>query len=88
MCSAYTHVFADTLRSIAVIVAAGVDKVVNGVTPEEADAAAAVVVSILIVLSLIPLCSGLASSVSELRAIQREEEAETTFQQRRDEQIS
>jgi Co/Zn/Cd efflux system component len=79
MCSAYTHVFADTLRSIAVIVAAGIAEVVDSVTPEEADAAAAVVVSILVLLSLIPLFHGLVQSVSELRAIRREEESETMF---------
>jgi Co/Zn/Cd efflux system component len=79
MCSAYTHVFADTLRSIAVIVASGVADVVDGVTPEEADAAAAVVVSILVLLSMVPLFHGLVQSVSELRAILSEEESEKMF---------
>jgi hypothetical protein len=79
MCSAYTHVFADTLRSIAVIVASGVADVVDGVTPEEADAAAAVVVSILVLLSMVPLFHGLVQSVSELRAILFEEESEKMF---------
>lgn len=79
MCSAYTHVFADTLRSIAVIVASGIADVVDGVTPEEADAAAAVVVSILVLLSMVPLFHGLVQSASELRAILREEESEKLF---------
>jgi Co/Zn/Cd efflux system component len=79
MCSAYTHVFADTLRSIAVVVAAGLAEVVDGITSEEADAAAAVTVSILIVLSLIPLLHGLSMSVSELRAIQAEERDEKLY---------
>jgi Co/Zn/Cd efflux system component len=79
MCSAYTHVFADTVRSVAVIVAAVVADVVPDVTPEEADAAAAVVVSVLILLSLIPLAQGLARSVSELRAILAEERSESMF---------
>ena len=79
MCSAYTHVFADTLRSIAVIVASVIADVVDSVTPEEADAAAAVVVSILVLLSMVPLFHGLVQSVSELRAILREEESEKAF---------
>lgn len=76
MCSAYTHVFADTLRSIAVIVAVITAEVFPLVTPEEADAAAAVVVSAVIVLSLLPLFQGLLTSMSELRAIQAEERNE------------
>jgi Co/Zn/Cd efflux system component len=79
MCSAYTHVFADTLRSIAVVVAAGLAEVVDGITSEEADAAAAVTVSILIILSLMPLLHGLWMSVSELRAIQAEERDEKLY---------
>ena len=75
MCSAYTHVFADTLRSIAVIVAAAIAFTVPGITPEEADATAAVIVSILILLSLMPLLQGLAQSVKEYRAILKEEKA-------------
>ena len=55
MCSAYTHVFADTLRSLAVILASLSAEVIDGITPEEADASAAIIVSILIVLSLVPL---------------------------------
>jgi Co/Zn/Cd efflux system component len=73
------HVFADTLRSIAVIVAAVVAKLVDEVTPEEADAAAAVVVSVLILLSLIPLFHGMIQTSSELRAIRAEESSESMF---------
>ena len=76
MCSAYTHVFADTLRSIAVIVAAVLAELWPGVTPEEADATAAVVVSGLILLSLLPLLQGLWRSVVELRGILAEERSE------------
>lgn len=82
MCSAYTHVFADTLRSIAVIVAAGLAEVLPAVTPEEADATAAVVVSVLILLSLVPLTRGLWSSVAELRAILAAERSESAFKKR------
>jgi Co/Zn/Cd efflux system component len=76
MCSAYTHVVADTLRSIAVIIASALAEFVPDVTPEEADATAAVVVSFLILLSLLPLLHGLARSVTELRMILAEEETE------------
>lgn len=79
MCSAYTHVFADTLRSIAVIIAAVLAEVLPAVTPEEADATAAVVVSFLILLSLVPLLQGLWRSLAELRAIMAEERSERMF---------
>jgi hypothetical protein len=57
-----------------VIVAAAIAELVEIVTSEEADAAAAVVVSILIVLSLIPLFSGLLQTFSTLRKIRDEEQ--------------
>mmetsp|Transcript_6123 Transcript_6123/g.11606 ORF Transcript_6123/g.11606 Transcript_6123/m.11606 type:complete len:418 (-) Transcript_6123:229-1482(-) len=69
MCSAYTHVFADTLRSTAVIIASIVAIFVESVTPEEADATAAVVVSIIIFVSLIPLFRGLLNTLSKLRKV-------------------
>jgi len=67
MCSAYTHVFADTLRSTAVIIATMLADFVPAITPEEADASAAVVVSALILLSLVPLARGMMHTVRELR---------------------
>jgi Co/Zn/Cd efflux system component len=73
MCSAFTHVFADTLRSCAVILAALIAILVDGVTPEVADAVAAVVVAFLILLSLIPLIYGMAQNFSKLRQIQLDE---------------
>lgn len=79
MCSAYTHVFADTLRSIAVVIASCIAELVDGVTPEEADATAAIIVSFLILLSLIPLFHGLVSTFSELRMIRAEERSERMF---------
>jgi hypothetical protein len=57
-----------------VIVAATIAELVDVVTSEEADAAAAVVVSVLIVLSLIPLFSGLLQTCSTLRKIRDEEQ--------------
>ena len=77
MCSAYTHVFADTLRSIAVIIAAIIAEVVPSITPEVADSTAAILVSILILLSLYPLVQGLISSCQELHAIYKEEQIES-----------
>lgn len=72
MCSAYTHVFADTIRSLTVIVASVTAEVSKLVTPEEADAAAAVIVSAIILLSLVPLFSGLIRTWRELRSITAE----------------
>jgi Co/Zn/Cd efflux system component len=72
MCSAYTHVFADTLRSLAIILAAGIALTVHSVKPEVADASAAVVVSGLILVSLVPLVRGLTRTASELCAIAAE----------------
>jgi Co/Zn/Cd efflux system component len=72
MCSAYTHVFADTLRSIAVIIASIIAEVSEVVTPEVADATAAVIVSAIILLSLVPLFSGLIRTWRELRSIASE----------------
>lgn len=72
MCSAYTHVFADTIRSLTVIVASVTAQVSKLVTPEEADAAAAVIVSAIILLSLVPLFSGLIRTWRELRSITAE----------------
>jgi Co/Zn/Cd efflux system component len=73
MCSAYTHVFADTLRSIAVLIASALAMIVPDVTSEEADATAAVCVSVLIFLSLIPLFQGLRKSATELQSILAQE---------------
>ena len=75
-CSAYTHVFADTIRSIAVLIAAILGECVNSITPEAADAAATVVVSAVILIALIPLVSGLKRTFKQLKAIWREESLE------------
>ena len=61
------------MRSIAVLVAASLSELIEGITPEEADASAAVVVSGLILLSLVPLLKGLVQSYSELSLIKAEE---------------
>jgi Co/Zn/Cd efflux system component len=77
MCSAYTHVFADTLRGVAVLAAAGIAKVVPNVTPEIADATAAIVVSIVIAFTIMPLLHGLVKRVIELRLLVLEERAKS-----------
>jgi Co/Zn/Cd efflux system component len=69
------HVFADTLRSIAVIIASVIAEVVDSVTPEVADATAAVIVSVIILASLLPLFRGLFRTWGELRSITQEEHA-------------
>jgi hypothetical protein len=63
------HVFADTLRSTAVIIASVAAETVESVTPKSADATAALIVSILIALSLIPLISGLVRTIGSLRDV-------------------
>lgn len=75
MCSAYTHVFADTLRSIAVVIASTIAVYVESLTPEVADSAAAVFVSFIILASLLPLFRGLCRTWGELRSITLEEQA-------------
>jgi len=74
MCSAYTHVFADTLRSIAVISASIISETVDSVTSEVADLSAAVIVSLIIMISLKPLFRGIISAWCELRSLHVEEQ--------------
>jgi len=76
MCSAFTHIFADMLRSIAVIVAAVVAKAAPSVSPEIADGSAAIVVYLLILVSIVPLVRGLCQLVPEYRTILAQERAE------------
>ena len=77
-------VLADTLRSIALIVAAVVAQLApQAVTPTEADSAAAIIVSTIILVSLVPLLRGLTRRLVELRRICREERLEARDSQRR-----
>ena len=76
MCSAYTHVFADTIRSIAVLIAANLGQCVHYITPEVADASASIVVSAVILFALLPLIVGMMRTFYELLAIWREESSE------------
>lgn len=83
MCSAYTHVFADTVRSLAVLIASLVGKYVDAITPEVADAIAAVVVSGIILTALIPLLTGMVRTACELISIRREEALEKILKKHR-----
>ena len=76
MCSAYTHVVADTLRSIAVLIAAGIAFCFKFVKPAIADAYATIVVSFIIALSVGPLLVGLFTTLKEMLEIQKERKME------------
>jgi len=78
MCSAYTHVFADTIRSIAVLIASILAEFVESVTPEEADAVAAVIVSGIILLALLPLLAGIKRTWVSFYSIRQEELAKVS----------
>mmetsp|Transcript_49118 Transcript_49118/g.104470 ORF Transcript_49118/g.104470 Transcript_49118/m.104470 type:complete len:348 (+) Transcript_49118:111-1154(+) len=67
MCSAYTHVFADTLRSTAVLLAAGLSYTFKVGTPAVVDAIAALAVSLIILFSLGPLLNGIFHAWVQLR---------------------
>jgi len=66
MCSAYTHVMADTLRSIAVLIASGIACAIPSVSPTVVDATATILVSIIIIISLGPLLSALVQTATKL----------------------
>ncbi|KAL7527012.1 hypothetical protein ACHAWF_002000 [Thalassiosira exigua] len=67
MCSAYTHVFADTLRSTAVLLAAGLSYTLQVGVPVVVDAVAAFAVSLIILFSLGPLLQGIFHAWGQLR---------------------
>jgi Co/Zn/Cd efflux system component len=70
MCSAWTHVFADTLRSIAVLIAAGMAYAFpDSMSPVQADSWGAVVVSVIILASLSPLIQGLYATARKIRCV-------------------
>ena len=75
-CSAYTHVFVDTIRSIAVFIASILAECIPSITSEEADASAAIAISAIIIVALLPLWSGLRRTWLELYALRREELSE------------
>mmetsp|Transcript_8414 Transcript_8414/g.10967 ORF Transcript_8414/g.10967 Transcript_8414/m.10967 type:complete len:285 (-) Transcript_8414:49-903(-) len=70
MCSAYTHVLADTLRSIAVLLAAGASSLSSSIKSETADAWAAIFVSLIVFGSTFPLLKGLREKYNQIKRYQ------------------
>jgi Co/Zn/Cd efflux system component len=74
MCSAWTHIAADTLRSIAVLVAASISALFPYVlSPIDADSLGAVLVSIVILVSLGPLIQGIYNTALGIRRLLRQQ---------------
>ena len=65
------HIFADTLRSVAVISFSLLAKYTSVITSEVADAAATVIVTVVVVISLFPLITGIAKTFVALRDVNR-----------------
>lgn len=63
------HVFADTLRSTAVLLAAGISYTFKVGEPAMVDAIAALAVSLIILMSLGPLLRGIYHAWSQLRRL-------------------
>jgi len=63
------HVCADTLRSVAVLVAAGFAFLLPQIQPDVADSVAAIIVSLIILGSLLPLLQGLCLTTLELYSL-------------------
>lgn len=72
MCSAWTHVCADTLRSISVLVAAAIATVFPSIPGDLSDSVAAIAVSIIILVSLGPLIQGLVITAIQLYRFKRD----------------
>lgn len=60
------------MRSIAVLVAAAIAYLFDAVAPDVADATAAVVVSLIIIISLLPLLQGLYLTAMEIWILTRQ----------------
>lgn len=72
MCSAWTHICADTLRSIVVLIAAGFAYLFPDIlSPADADSWGAIVVSVIIIISLFPLIEGLYVTSWELHYLRK-----------------
>ncbi|GAX14850.1 hypothetical protein FisN_29Lh058 [Fistulifera solaris] len=71
MCSAWTHVCADTLRSAAVLIAAIIATLVSSVDGAVADSIAAIVVSLIIFISVLPLLRGLMITARQLQTLHK-----------------
>ena len=72
------HIAADTLRSVAVLVAAGVAYLCPSVlTPADADSYGAILVSVIILVSLIPLFQGIGRIWHKIRVAHELQERHT-----------
>lgn len=71
MCSAWTHICADTMRSVAVFVAAGIATAFPSIAPAMADAVAALAVSVTILISILPLLHGLVWTAVKIYTLTR-----------------
>jgi Co/Zn/Cd efflux system component len=69
MCSAWTHICADTLRSVAVLVAAGLSEYGRHISAAQADSGATLLVSVIVLVSLVPLIQGLYQTAHQIYAI-------------------
>lgn len=70
MCSAWTHIAADTLRSIAVLAAASFSAIFpHLLSPMDADSLGAMLVSIVILVSLFPLIQGIYNTAWEIQRL-------------------
>ena len=65
------HVFAHTLRSTAVLIAAGLSYCLKIGEPQFVDAVAALAVSIIILLSLGPLLNGIIHAAEQLKQLSK-----------------
>ena len=63
---------ADTLRSVAVLIASDVAFVFLKILPSIADVSGAIIVSIIIAISLGPLFIGLVQTFHDIRIVRRE----------------
>lgn len=66
------HVCADTLRSISVLIAAGISTAFPVISGALSDSVAAIAVSIIILVSLVPLIQGLIITAIDLYCLRRD----------------
>ena len=61
------------MRSIAVLVSSALAKIFDNISGEQADDVAAMIVSIIIFISVIPLLHGITLTLADLQAFKKEE---------------
>lgn len=71
MCSAWTHVCADTLRSLTVLIVAFIATIFPSIDGGKADSVAAIIVSFVILGSLVPLLQGLTITAMRIVSLHR-----------------